>query len=322
MDPRKLKLMLLPYQGFRNEADDGNDLGGDVIDMAAESDDSGEQEDRGDNFSPTEEAKPEAAKPEVKAEEPAEDEEKPEAKAPANIPKARFDEVLSQRNAERERREALEREIQELRNGTAKPAEAKAGEPAQPDAGSDIKTLEKQYIELLMDGKDDEALDLRIKINQQLIAQAEQQAEQRVTARQSQQQMAAELSKASAEVVEAWPYLDSDEGAEALELIIAKRNALIAAGDKPADALRKAANLIAPRFAPESDEHQAKAEPKKDERLKAAIQRNLKDSELQPPNLTGVGNRAMDTVKKDVTKMTEEEFEALPESVKRQMRGD
>lgn len=328
MDPRKLKLMLLSFQGYRNKADEGDDLEGDTT-----TEDKPDEEDRGDDFSPdmdVPEAKEPAKKEEPKAEEEqSEEEEKPESKGSAHIPKARFDEVLTQRNAERERAAAqearaaeLERQLAAFQQQTTKPPESKP-EPV------DINKLETEYANLMMAGDVADAVKLRGQINEAIRIEAEAAAERRMEAREQAREhkaMASELQRESAAILEAYAYLDTPDGEVALDLIVAQRDRYMAQGIPAAQALRKAADLIAPKFAPDDGE---KPEPKadttelkEDTRKKAAIQRGIKDSELQPPNMTGVGNRAMETINRDVSKMSEEEFEALPESVKAKMRGD
>jgi len=309
MDPRKLKLMLLPFQGYRAPHEDGEDLDGDTAIDDGRDDDpvelESEDEDKDDEDAPAEE--------EVKAEEEKAEEEKAEVK-PAHIPKSRFDEVLAQRNTERERAADLERQLAELRG-----AKTEAKPEAKTEQAPDISAMERQYVKLLMEGDEDQAIELRAKINATLLNQAEE----RVESRQTQRQIANDLQRESDAVIKDYPYLDTADGEDALGLIVAKRDAYIASGLKPAEALRKAADLIAPRFAPaDGDEKPApKVEQTKDERTKEAIRRGMKDSASQPPSLAGVSNRSMDSVKRDVSKMTEEEFDALPPEEIKRLKG-
>ena len=318
MDPRKLKMMLLPYQGYMNEADEGDDLGGDLLELDKQ-DDKADAEDRGDNLEPEskEEPKVEEKTPEPeKAEEP-----EPKEKQPAHIPKARFDEVIAERNAEREANAELKRRLEALE------AAAKTKEPEVPkEDPKSIDALELEYANLMMEGDIEKAVQLRGQINAAIREQAEAAAEQKISAREaarSQQAIANELAAMSAQVVEDYPYLDTEDGALVIPQITALRDAYVAKGESPAAALRKAADFIAPKFDPNpQDKDEPKADPKVDTRTAQAIARGIKDSAAQPPQMSGVGNRAMETIKRDVTRMSEEEFEALPESEKRKMRGD
>jgi ElaB/YqjD/DUF883 family membrane-anchored ribosome-binding protein len=305
MDPRKLKLMLLPFQGYHAPHEDGEDLGGDTAVDDGRDDDPVELESDDEDKADNEEQDDAKTEPE---------EEKPEAK-PAHIPKSRFDEVLSQRNTERERAADLERQLAELKS-----AKTEAKPEAKTEQAPDISTMERQYIKLLMEGSEDEAAELRAKINNTLLSQAEE----RVESRQTQRQVASDLQRESDAVISDYPYLDTADGEDALGLIVAKRDAYIASGMKPAEALRKAADLIAPRFKPDDgdDEKPApKADVPEDTRTQEAIKRGMKDSASQPPNMTGVSNRSMDSVKRDVSKMTEEEFDALPPEEVKRLKG-
>lgn len=320
MDPRKLKLMLLPYQGYMNEADDGDDLGGEVLDLE-KPDEKAEPEDRGDNLE-ADKAKEEEPKPEDKKPEPEKAEEAdPKDKQPGHIPKSRFDEVIAERNAEREANAELKRRLEALEAA----AKTKEPEPKKEEAKS-IDALELEYANLMLEGDIEKAVKLRSQINASIREQAEAAAEQKISAREaerSQKAIANELAAMSAQVVKDYPYLDTEDGALVIPQITALRDAYVAKGESPAAALRKAADFIAPKFDPNPQgKDDPKAELKTDPRTAQAIARGIKDSAAQPPQMSGVGNRAMETVKRDVTRMSEEEFEALPESEKRKMRGD
>lgn len=320
MDPRKLKLMLLPYQGYMNEADDGDDLGGEVLDLE-KPDEKTDPEDRGDNLE-VDKAKEDEPKPEDKKPEPEKAEEAdPKDKQPGHIPKSRFDEVIAERNAEREANAELKRRLEAYEAAT----KTKEPEPKKEEAKS-IDALELEYANLMMEGDVEKAVKLRGQINAAIREQAEAAAEQKISAREderSQKAIANELAAMSAQVVKDYPYLDTEEGALVIPQITALRDAYVAKGESPANALRKAADFIAPKFDPNpQDKDEPKPETKQDGRPAAAIARGIKDSAAQPPQMSGVGNRAMETVKRDVTRMSEEEFEALPESEKRKMRGD
>jgi hypothetical protein len=320
MDLRKMKLMLLPYSGYHKPADDdGSDLGGEVLDLESE-EAKDEAEDRGDSLH-TDDPK-EEAKPEPKAEEKKAEPEAPEPKQSGHIPKSRFDEVIAERNAERERSAELERRIQALE------ASNKPKEEAPKVEVKDVDALELEYANLMLEGDVGAAVKLRGQINAEIRRQAEEAADQRASAReaaQTQKAITNELQATANQIEKDYPYLSTEDGEMVVPQITALRDAYIAKGMKPAEALRKAADFIAPRFDPEPKQDskvEDKPEPKQDTRTAAAIARGIKDSAAQPPQMSGVGNRSMDTVKRDVNRMSEEEFDALPESEKRKMRGD
>ena len=311
MDPRKLKLALMPYQGYRNEADEGNDLGGGAV-----LDEDGE-EPIGDAHKRIDEPVQNESQAPERPEEPTHE---PEEKKVASIPKSRFDEVIAERNAEREANAELKRRLEALEAAT----KTKEPDPKKEEAKS-IDALELEYANFMMEGDIEKAVKLRGQINAAIREQAEAAAEQKISAREaerSQKAIANELAAMSAQVVKDYPYLDTEEGALVIPQITALRDAYVAKGESPANALRKAADFIAPKFDPNpQDKDEPKPEAKQDGRTAAAIARGIKDSAAQPPQMSGVGNRAMETVKRDVTRMSEEEYDALPDAERKRLMG-
>jgi hypothetical protein len=134
------------------------------------------------------------------------------------------------------------------------------------------------------------------------------------------------LTEEAETVVKAYPYLDTAEGEAAMEMIIERRNSLAAKGMAPHLALREAAALIAPRFAPAGstpakDLQQGAAHA--DSRETAARIRGAQASIAQPPaTAAGLGSRAAGTEPSDVERMDDEQFDRLSEADKRRLRGD
>lgn len=292
-----------------NIEDDDTDLALDD----SQDDDSREGEDRGDNLTPSADEVEE--KPEVKEEakaEPAEEKEEVKAEEPkhAMIPKSRLDEVIAQRNAERERVERLE-------------AELRARDQSRSAASltdEEIQQKNRLFITKLMEGDEEAAASLRLEIDQSLMRKAAEE----MTARTQYAQAVSSLQEASESVVQEFPFLDTPEGADALELIVIARDAAIAKGKSPALALLEAARKIAPRFSPveNTDRGTTEVTPKTDSRTQQAIDRGLKDSLRQPAAPQGVGNRAAPVANVRIEDMTEEQFESLTLEQKRKMRGD
>ena len=292
-----------------------DDTTGDVISVNGQAtevlddDKAKEAEDRGDVIA---EAIPEApanTAPDAKKEE----EHAPEAR-PQHIPKSRFDEVNNRKNELASELAEAHRVIESLRTPEATVAPAATA--------FDEDTKEQAYIDAMLDGDADLAKSLRREINANLVSQTVQQ----VRAETAQEQAAATLKQASAQAVADFPYLDTDEGADALELIVASRDAKIARGMPPAEALRSAVATIAPKFAPESDETPRReltlVKPAADTRTATALARGAADSNLQPPTIqAGTGNRAT-AGRVDVAAMSEEQFENLTLAEKKRARGD
>lgn len=234
---------------------------------------------------------------------------------PAAIPKARFDEVNQKRKDAEAELEVAKQELERIRQ--MPPAAAPAVAPAL-DVSMDDQ--ERAYMEAMMEGDTDKALEIRRQINATLIDQAETRVESRNQARQT-----ASLAQTVANsAVEDFPYLDTEEGAVALGLIIDSRDAKIARGMPAHQALREAVETIAPRFVPASNPTGVLPDkaPIVDTRSQAALVRGSADSLKQPPSVqAGIGNRAT-PVNPDVERMDEAQFAALSDAEKRRMRGD
>lgn len=324
MNIKALQRRLSAFHVLRKPADDdGSDLGGEVIDATNPNagDAPGADEDRGDNFTPTSEEAPAPAAPA-----PATDDEPDEAtggKPAAGIPKARFNEVNEARKEAEARAEALQRELDAERMAKQQPSAAPAPTPAAPAAPEfDVDAAEQKYIELLMEGETAEATKLRSQINRHVAAEAAQQA----IAIQKEAAARVDLQTVADKAVETWPYLNTPEGADALDLIKASRDANIARGMAPAKALQLAVDKIAPKFAPEEGAPPTLGLPANkaavDTRTANAIARGAKAADAQAPAVqAGIGNRAT-AGKVDYASLTDEQFDALSEAEKAKARGD
>ncbi len=341
--PKTLKMLMARLM---NEAGEGKDLPGDTV---ALDDDyqPGTPEDRGD-FLPGDNLDPEALNEVASA---ASDEEDKAAQAAAqaqqeaeeaakansdSVPHARFNEVNERRKAAEQEAERLRAELEAMRAGSKE--SPKNTEQTQKDKGNqapefDVNAQEKAYLSALMDGNEEEAQKIRTGINQHLLEQATAKAVERVRAeseareRASAEQQAAKLLQETATAVVAdYAFLDDPVHAEVLDMIEARRDALIAKGVPAHQALREAADFIAPRFAPEGFAPAKSGEgasKQADLRATAAVERGAKASMAQPPlPAAGMGNRSTGSDPLNVATMSDEQFERLPESEKKRLRGD
>lgn len=240
----------------------------------------------------------------------------------SGIPRARFNEVNDERKAALERAAALEAELAQLRGGqpgqTAAPAAAPA--PAAERRQFDIAQAEEQYAQLMLDGDTKEAAKLRMQIN----AAIEDSAFARYT--QASAATAAEARDlATAEsLIEAFPYLETEEGAAALELIQDSVAMKLSRGVPLGQAMTEAVHAIAPRFAPAGAPSRGfqSAATSVDIRTAQAARRGAQHSMLQPPSVqAGLGNRTT-AAAIDPTKITDEEYMELPEAERKRLRGD
>ncbi len=314
--------------------DDGADTSGTDTAVA---DESGTQADRGDDFTPTDddvndvpagdEDQQDASASDAATG--ADDSAGKEARHGAGIPKARFDEVNTRRKAVEAENERLRAELEEARKAkTSPPAAAPTAAPAPKAADTaeqfDPDAKEQEYIEALMAGETGKAAKIRREINQHLVAQASATAEATVTGREAKRLLDAEVVT----TLQAYPWLDTEDGADALELITAARDRAISKGVPAHKALRDAVAKIAPRFAPEDVAGDppagalSKGQPQGDTRTANAIKRGAADSEAQPPVIQGgIGNRAT-AARVNVAQLDDKQFAELPEAEKRRLRGD
>jgi hypothetical protein len=248
------------------------------------------------------------------------------------VPKSRFNEVITQRND-------LKKELEEANRLLAEATAAKPGGPtaAAPDTGKTddvaaptLKQLRAQHREALMDGDLEKAELLDDQIDAVVTTIATNNALQLLEAKQLQTKTVETLTEATSQALTDFPYLDTAEGAEALDLIVMSRDRKIAAGIPAAQALREAVSTIAPRFKPADGEGGGTDPDKglnnvptpKDTRTAAALARGAADSTLQPPaGQAGIGNRTT-AGRVDVSKMSEDQFENLPDAEKKRLRGD
>lgn len=363
------KTLQMPLTRYLAPADgDGNDLGGEVIDVQdSDSWTPGSPEDRGDllDDSATGDAAPAtapAAAAPVAAPAPAAsaapastpagaaeaaEVEAEDAKQQAAVPYGRFSEVNERRKQAEREADELRTEVERWRAGsTGKGSESGPAQvpvdkaPAAPEFDLDGK--EKSYLDALMEGDTSAASVIRREINAAVMAQARrettelmqaefaQREQQQATAiaQQLMQAQATALQAAALAVVAKYAYLDTEAGADAMDMIIARRDALVAKGQAPHEALRAAADFIAPRFAPEGAAHtpakaSEKAPPQTDLRESAARTRGAQASVAQAPAaVAGMGNRATGGDALDVNRMDDDQFERLSAAEKSRLRGD
>jgi len=298
-----------------------DDLEGDVIAAEGEANpEPKEPEDRGDKIDPelAVENSKELAKEEIA---PAVVADESDAKPmPSHIPKARFDKVNHKKNELQEALAEANRVIESLRA-------PKVDTKVEPNFDEDAK--EQAYIDAFMEGDVEAAKVIRREINAHQREQMLAEVESRNAQRQEfslQQQAESALQAEADRSFEAYPYLNTEEGAEATELIIALRDSKIAKGVAMDVALREAVAKIAPLFSPEGNGKVLQSgeisSRKTDSRSAAATARGAADSMLQPPSVqVGTGNRAT-AGRVNVAGMSDDQFENLSLAEKKQLRGD
>lgn len=301
MNIRELKRRLLPYGGYMKPSEDGGGDGGGAAVATAEE----EVLDLGNDDQPESgTASKEAATP---APAPAPDTASGEGTgATQNVPYARFREVNESKRQLEEQLAAMQQEVQALKAGQ-QPAAAPAATPAP--AAFDLDAAEEQYAQAMLDGDTKAATSIRREINQHIENSALQRFEQ--TSRQK--ESATKAQEVVDQALEAYPWLDQEEGAAALELIEAMVRAKTATGMPRHQALADAIATVAPRFAPDSPPvGLGKSTAPVDTRLERANKRGAADALLQPAAVqAGMGNRATAPKIDDSTKLTDDQITNL-----------
>lgn len=163
-----------------------------------------------------------------------------------------YEELLAARETARQ----WEQRARELEQRQAAPAAPAA--PADATPPPSVEELFEQANNAMLDGDLAQAKALQAQALQlsqeQAVAAALAKVEEKLTqARQQEQQATAEqlLQAQAAKTVAAYPFLDStsaEANPDAIELVIAQRDKLIAAGTAPHEALAQAAEKVAPLF--------------------------------------------------------------------------
>lgn len=248
-----------------------------------------------------------------------ETEEKTVAEEPKKpmVPKSRLDEVL-------QKQKALQKQLDDLK-ATQKPAEEA---PEEYDFGA----KEVEYQNLLLDGEAEKAAALRAEIRKAERTQIEYEMSQKMTDAVSQNQQATALQQAASALEAEFPVFDqkSDQYNEAMtQEVIELRDAFMIKGENAVAALSKAAKYVISEYGLVEDTPTLAAEsaPTKkstDEvaKKRAEVTRKLKAADSQPPELAGEGASARGEKALDISTLSEEEFDALPEATLKRLRGD
>lgn len=297
--------------------------------------------DRGDTFEPvvddlpdTQEVvedkvvfEPETEEPgtDETAEDKGEDKEKVRDDKGRFIPKSRFDDAVRK---EREGRELAERKLTELQ------AQLKQDQ-RKVDTGqleTEIKGLEKSYTKLVLQGDEDAAAEVmsQIRLKERVIAT--QEAGHLSAQAKDQAREEIRVDTAIERIEATYPELreGSDEyDQDIVDLVLAAQTANI--NDRrmsPSMALIKATETVMSKIKRVSDEPEKKglgAAAGVADRKSAQVEKNIAAAKAQPASTRSVGedsDKAGITTKLDVSKLSREEFAALPEATKARLRGD
>jgi hypothetical protein len=257
------------------------------------------------------------------------DDEEDEEETSGRIPRSRLNEVIAQRDAEREAREReeervsrLEAMVEKLISGQGSPK----GDVDPPVKEYDFDAAEERYIDLILEGEVKDALALRKEIDN---AKQDRFRSEIEDVRTSTKDSVLTQSKfdTAVEAMEAkYSFLDVESDSyneEAVESINALMSGYINNGIDKVSALNKAVAKMAPMY----DVKPPVKEPKLGgEKRKAAStearKRNAKASKAQPPKSPGRRAKDQDLDTVVVAKLSERDFAKLTDREKRILRGD
>ena len=258
-------------------------------------------------------------------------------KSDTRVPKSRFDEAVAK---EREAKEQAEKRAEELerqlynRQQQSRVSEERAEKVKALDA--QVDELTKQHTKHLLDGEADKAAELMKEIRQQerTIARMEAQDEARQIADQTIEADRINLSIAKLESEHPVLNPKSEQYDDDLvQTILLWQGKSMEAGLPPSQALQAAAEKVLGKFYGAQDKADAPAEEKKglstqkvaEDRKKEAVTKAVATQKAQPASTASIGvdsDKAGEGGLPDPTKMSMEEFAALPETTRARLRGD
>lgn len=256
--------------------------------------------------------------------EPKDDEGK--GKGEPRIPLSRHKELLQK---ERERREALERQVQ----GFQRSDEVADTHKQLNELETSVLDMEKRYNKLMADGETERAAELMTKIRQTERQIVETKSEARIAAATAQAAEKARYDMALERIEEAYPVLDpnsDDYDQERMSDVAALMQGYRAQGMTPTQALQKAVKKLFPATTT-TQEKATTVQPRvteKDiaaERKKMAASKTAEAVATQAPNLGKAGednNRVTALTAKDVMEMDQKAFAKLAEEDLKKLRGD
>ena len=186
--------------------------------------------------------------------------------------------------AERQRVRELEQQLQATQEAVKEPPKVTPSEPVKPAASgeldADLKALFAERDEAFYSGEAEKAAELNAKIFAIQQERATQAAVERIEARNAERKAeedrvktVSEIESRVASAVEKYPFLDykgPQANKDAIDLVVAQRDLLIARGVPAPDAIDQAIAKVAPLFVKETIDPKADAAAKAAEVIKEA----------------------------------------------------
>jgi len=246
------------------------------------------------------------------------------------IPRSRLNQVIKQRDEEKQRSIWLEQQLERLiENGTKK--EVKEEEEVEKPPEYDFDTSEEKYVDLLIEGDTKGAAALRREINK--AQQASFEHKFKIVKEEAQQTAKTESTESieqdrfdslvdNYENKHSFLDLDSDDyNEEAVETVNTLMAGFQAQGKTKSQALKAAVTKVAPMYKKESP----KVEPRKKglgNRKQVARKKAAKASQQQPAKNSGKKTADRDLDELSISSLSEKDFNSLSEKEKKILRGD
>ena len=271
-----------------------------------------------------EDTESEEKEPELEEAAELEEEAEPEPKKPM-VPKSRLDEVLAKQRKLQEQLDALTTEKEA--------SEAPPTEPAPDPYDFDAKELE--YQEHVLNGETDKAVSLRKEIREAEKTQLEYEMGQKFNQHTEHSQQLQALQTAAIEMETQYPVFDKNSeifNQEYTNEVIQLRDAFVSQGNDVVEALQKAVTYVVKTNDIEAISGEAtldapatkQVKPSTDQvaKKRKEVSKKLKAAETQPPDMPGESSSAHGEKVVDISSMTDDEFNALPEATLKRLRGD
>ena len=184
---------------------------------------------------------------------------------------------------------------------------------------------------MVLDGETEKAVALRREIRKAEREQLEYEMRQEMSQTVNQDRQMTALQQAATAMEEAYPVFDRNSGdfnEDMTNEVVELRDAFMMKGYEAVDALSKAVKYVVKDHdldqTQESAPSLAGKAQKTDEvaKKRAQVSKKLRAAEAQPPELPGESSSNHGEKALDLSTMTEEEFDALPEATLKRLRGD
>lgn len=267
---------------------------------------------------------------EVESEDPDEDEdeEEPDSDGNQRVPRSRLNQVIQQREEEKERSAWLEEQLSTLIKQRQEPEVVEEAPAEVPSY--DFDTSEAKYIELVLEGSIDDAGKLRREINQERdkiydhqLASVKASLSEEVKASSENTRTTAKFEDFLEDTFASKEYLDDTNDAyneQAVQMANRLMIGYMQEGKDKIEALDQAVKDISPMF--EEKPSLGKKSPSK--RTVSARKKAVSASEAQPPSTENSGGKksARDLDKINISKMSEKAFNSLTKKELATLRGD